>query len=146
MTGDQHLVDLRKKSFKGLFEQPGKLAKQRDDLNNQLLQNAGKAEQAAGLNANVAGMDVGAFASATKSFQSAIGTLIGPIDQFSQTVAKMPHEIAFVGNVKHEIVINGAEALARMSPELLKMIDQGAKAVVNSQLAKHFPDAGPFNA
>ena len=85
-------------------------------------------------------------ADAMNPLAKAMGGFNESAPALTKAISGMPHKITFEGKAHHEITINGAEAFAKMSPEILKMIEQGAKQIVDRQLAKHFPDAGPFTA
>jgi TP901 family phage tail tape measure protein len=75
--------------------------------------------------------------------------LSGPVNTFAQassdlgkSIASIPHTIELNGSVKHEIVLNGAEVLAKISPEIMSLVSAGAKSYVDSKLSKLLPELG----
>jgi uncharacterized membrane protein YukC len=50
--------------------------------------------------------------------------------------------VAIEGKVQAEVIINGAEALAKLEPALKEMVEQKTNDAIRQLMKEKFPDAG----
>lgn len=73
---------------------------------------------------------------------AAFNRFASTVNGLSQAMNNFPRTIE--GNFRHtvEVIINGAEVLTRLKPEIASMIVETTKAQINNMLRNKFPDVG----
>jgi hypothetical protein len=56
-------------------------------------------------------------------------------------VEKFPSTLNVQGRQQVEVVFNGAEVLARITPEIKELVTEGVKQKLNEVFRKYLPDA-----
>jgi TP901 family phage tail tape measure protein len=60
----------------------------------------------------------------------------------AEALKAFPAKVAIEGKVQAEVIINGAEALAKLEPALKEMVEQKTNDAIRQLMKEKFPDAG----
>jgi hypothetical protein len=139
-TGGQHLTALINNSAGGVFRQTAQDQAAVKGLEGAAAGNHARAVQAQNGVAAVQGQNFADLAkginASAAAFNQSIGTFGRNVDNFAKAAASIPHAVAFNGSVKHEIVINGAQMLQELMPNIARLVDSSARQIVDERIRK----------
>lgn len=76
------------------------------------------------------------------AFQSTVNAFSGASATLSKALDNFPREVQHTFNGTLEVIVNGAEAFAKMSPEIEKLVMEKVQSGINNMLKDKFPDVG----
>lgn len=93
----------------------------------------------------VVGGGISIDAESLSSLNSAVQSLSTQIDRLQAAFSSIPTEISMTGRHTVELIINGAQVLTQLQPEIVKLVESGAKDAINKMLKNKFPQVGSYN-
>lgn len=82
------------------------------------------------------------FSQAAQSMAQAFNVFNGSATALAQALSNMPSTLTVSGQHQVNVVINGAEALAKLTPEIKEMVTADVKAQLGRIFKEQMPDAG----
>ncbi|MBN8904882.1 hypothetical protein J0H58_31405 [bacterium] len=85
---------------------------------------------------------VGGFTSAAQALSQTFNVFAGHAQALTQALSAMPRQLTIQGTHQVNVVINGAEVLSRLTPEIQQMVVGEVKTQLGRTFKEVMPDAG----
>lgn len=82
------------------------------------------------------------FNDSITQLNSTFGKFATNSERLAQALDSFPREISLSGHHTVEVIINGAQVMTNIMPEVSKLIESQTKSALNNMLAKKFPEVG----
>lgn len=88
---------------------------------------------------------VGGGASSDNGFITAFNNFNNTANRFIEAMSAFPSSISLEGNHRVEVIVNGADVLNGIMPEIKSLISNATSSAINKMITEKFPDVGPVN-
>lgn len=93
----------------------------------------------------VVGNNISIDGESLSRFNAVVQNLANQIDRMQAAFSTIPSEITLNGRHTVEVIINGAQVLTSIQPEIAKLVEYGVKDGINRMLKSKFPNVGSYN-